>query len=111
MTGKSIPPKNAVSRRHFLLSTSLASTALGLKPLTGLGAPTRESHPRSVAPGRLCVWSDRPAIVWMMEAYPIGNGPMGANLFGGTAIERVQFNEISLWSGTRMAVEGLDDEG
>jgi alpha-L-fucosidase 2 len=47
----------------------------------------------------------------MTEAYPIGNGPMGAMLFGGTAIERVQFNEISLWSGTRMAAEGLDDEG
>ncbi|MCK7482981.1 MAG: glycoside hydrolase family 95 protein [Candidatus Moduliflexus flocculans] len=47
----------------------------------------------------------------MTEALPIGNGPMGAMLFGGTGIERVQFNEISLWSGARMAVEGLDDEG
>ena len=47
----------------------------------------------------------------MTEALPIGNGPMGAMLFGGTEIERVQFNEISLWAGTRMAVEGLDDEG
>lgn len=47
----------------------------------------------------------------MTEALPIGNGPMGAMLFGGTEVERIQFNEISLWSGTRMAVEGLDDEG
>jgi len=47
----------------------------------------------------------------MTEALPIGNGPMGGMLFGGTAVERVQFNEISLWSGARMAVEGLDDEG
>lgn len=55
--------------------------------------------------------SDRPAVDWMTEAYPIGNGPMGAMLFGGTEIERLQFNEISLWSGARMAVEGLDGEG
>ena len=47
----------------------------------------------------------------MTEALPIGNGPMGAMLFGGTEVERIQFNDISLWSGTRMAVEGLDDEG
>lgn len=42
----------------------------------------------------------------MTEALPIGNGPMGAMLFGGTDIERVQFNEISLWTGDRMAAEG-----
>jgi alpha-L-fucosidase 2 len=59
----------------------------------------------------LSIWSDRPANVWMTEALPIGNGPLGAMLFGGTDVERIQFNEISLWSGSRMAVEGLDDEG
>lgn len=46
----------------------------------------------------------------MTEALPIGNGPMGAMLFGGTEAERVQFNEISLWTGSRMAVPGLDDD-
>ena len=111
MTNMSATPENAISRRHFLLSASLVTTAMGFKPLTGMGAPARESHPRADAPGRLCLWSDRPANVWMTEAYPIGNGPMGAMLFGGTEIERVLFSEISLWSGTRMAVEGLDDEG
>jgi alpha-L-fucosidase 2 len=42
----------------------------------------------------------------MTEALPIGNGPMGGMLFGGTEIERLQFNEISLWSGDRMAQAG-----
>ncbi len=42
----------------------------------------------------------------MTEALPIGNGPMGAMLFGGTDVERIQFNEISLWTGDRMAVDG-----
>ncbi|TWT76785.1 hypothetical protein CA13_72840 [Planctomycetes bacterium CA13] len=51
------------------------------------------------------LWYERPANRWMTEALPIGNGPMGAMLFGGTDIERIQFNEISLWSGRRMATE------
>jgi len=54
-------------------------------------------------PGPLTLWYRQPAKLWMTEALPIGNGPMGAMLFGGTDIERIQFNEISLWSGDRMA--------
>ncbi|MCX6877274.1 MAG: glycoside hydrolase family 95 protein [Verrucomicrobia bacterium] len=111
MTNKSATPENAISRRHFLLSASLATTALGFEPLTGMAAPVQEPPVRADTPGKLCLWSDRPAQAWMTEALPLGNGPLGAMLFGGTEIERVQFNEISLWGGTRMAVEGLDDEG
>ena len=76
-----------------------------------MGAPVHENPSQADASGKLCLWYDRPAETWMTEALPIGNGPMGAMLFGGTEIERVQFNEISLWAGVRMAVEGLDDEG
>lgn len=54
---------------------------------------------------KLCLWYDEPAESWMTEALPIGNGPMGAMLFGSTDIERIQFNEISLWSGDRMSWE------
>lgn len=36
---------------------------------------------------------------WEREALPIGNGRIGAMLFGGVGRERVQFNDISLWSG------------
>ncbi len=41
----------------------------------------------------------QPAKVWSAEALPIGNGRMGAMLFGGVEQERIQFNEQSLWSG------------
>ncbi|MEI7729144.1 MAG: glycoside hydrolase family 95 protein [Verrucomicrobiota bacterium] len=111
MTNKAATPENAMSRRHFLLAASLATTELGFEPLTGRGALAQEDPDRVVAPGKLCLWYDCPAKVWMTEALPIGNGPMGAMLFGGTEVERIQFNEIRLWSGTRMAVEGLGDEG
>jgi alpha-L-fucosidase 2 len=47
----------------------------------------------------LALWYDKPAESWEKEALPIGNGRMGAMLFGGLAQDRVQFNEISLWTG------------
>lgn len=36
---------------------------------------------------------------WMTEALPIGNGRMGAMIFGGVEKEHLQFNEQSLWTG------------
>jgi len=96
-------PENEVSRRRFLRSASLASAAIGLKPITGASATTDGTAELSGTSENLCLWYDRPAQTWMTEALPIGNGPMGAMLFGGTGIERIQFNEISLWSGERMA--------
>ncbi len=44
------------------------------------------------------LWYDKPAKDWN-EALPIGNGRMGAMLFGGTHRERYQLNEDSVWSG------------
>ncbi len=111
MRNKSVTAADVISRRHFLLGTSVAAAALSLQPLAGMGAPGFGNPLLADASGSLCLWYDRPAVTWMTEALPIGNGPMGAMLFGGTEIERVQFNEISLWAGTRMAVRGLGDEG
>lgn len=36
---------------------------------------------------------------WEEEALPIGNGSLGAKVFGLIGSERIQFNEKSLWSG------------
>ncbi len=36
---------------------------------------------------------------WEDEALPIGNGSLGAKVFGLVGAERIQFNEKSLWSG------------
>nr|WP_221626731.1 glycoside hydrolase family 95 protein [Cohnella lubricantis] len=40
----------------------------------------------------------KPANQWT-EALPIGNGRMGAMIYGGVATERLQLNEDTLWSG------------
>ena len=47
----------------------------------------------------LTLWDNKPAKSWMTEAYPIGNGKLGAMIFGGVKSEHIQFNEISLWTG------------
>ncbi len=41
---------------------------------------------------------DEPARQWV-EALPVGNGSMGAMVFGGIEEERIQFNEDTLWLG------------
>lgn len=46
--------------------------------------------------GRL--WYRQPANVWE-EALPLGNGRMGAMVFGGVEKERIQVNEESIWYG------------
>lgn len=48
--------------------------------------------------GRNLLWYRQPARVWE-EALPVGNGRMGAMVFGGVADERIQFNESTLWDG------------
>ncbi len=40
----------------------------------------------------------RPATQWV-EALPVGNGRLGAMVFGGITSERLQLNEDTLWSG------------
>ena len=45
------------------------------------------------------LWYDKPATRWEQEALPIGNGRLGAMVFGGVERERIQFNEDSLWIG------------
>ena len=49
----------------------------------------------------LRIWADRPAAenAWSQEAYPLGNGALGAMVFGQPNRERVQFNENTLWIG------------
>ena len=42
------------------------------------------------------IWFDEPAGDWN-EALPIGNGRMGAMIFGGVNQERLQLNEESVW--------------
>ena len=48
--------------------------------------------------GNLTLWYTQPAKQWV-EALPIGNGRLGAMVFGGIEKERIQLNEDTLWAG------------
>ncbi|MGZ8551375.1 MAG: glycoside hydrolase N-terminal domain-containing protein, partial [Chitinophagaceae bacterium] len=44
------------------------------------------------------LWYKQPAIAWT-EALPVGNGRLGAMIFGKVNEELIQLNESTLWSG------------
>ncbi|WP_157986530.1 glycoside hydrolase family 95 protein [Chitinophaga alhagiae] len=48
----------------------------------------------------LCLWYKQPALRWE-EALPVGNGRMGAMVFGRTDKEILQINEESVWAGNK----------
>lgn len=47
----------------------------------------------------LKLYYNKPASNWMNEALPIGNGYIGAMLFGGVEKDEIQLSEESIWSG------------
>ncbi|MDF7799583.1 glycoside hydrolase family 95 protein [Pontiellaceae bacterium B1224] len=44
------------------------------------------------------LWYEQPATEWT-KALPIGNGRLGAMVYGGVQLEQLQLNEETLWSG------------
>ena len=44
------------------------------------------------------LWYDQPAQMWT-EALPIGNGHLGAMVYGTPANDRLQLNEETIWAG------------
>lgn len=49
------------------------------------------------------LWFNQPAADWNV-ALPVGNGRLGAMVFGGVERERIQLNEESLWAGKHIDV-------
>ena len=78
-----------ISRRNLLLAGVLpAAAATAQDPI-----PLQFSTSR-----RIRLWYRGPAPEWT-QALPIGNGRLGAMVFGGAATDRLQLNEDTLWSG------------
>ncbi|MGD0361034.1 MAG: glycoside hydrolase N-terminal domain-containing protein [Bryobacteraceae bacterium] len=75
------------TRREFAKLAPAVLTAGALQR-----SPAQPAVPRTV------LWFSKPADKWT-EALPIGNGRLGAMVFGGAPVERLQLNEDSLWSG------------
>ena len=52
----------------------------------------------------LTLWYVKPAMgvtnPWMEYSLPLGNGHLGASLFGGIQVDQIQLNEKTIWTGT-----------
>jgi alpha-L-fucosidase 2 len=78
-----------MTRRDALAAAAatIAVVTSGTEVLAAEAANTRHT-----------LWYTTPAGAWT-EALPVGNGRIGAMVFGGIATERLQLNEGSLWAG------------
>ncbi|WP_372724735.1 glycoside hydrolase N-terminal domain-containing protein [Novipirellula sp.] len=61
-------------------------------------------QPLNQAPEQpLSLWYNQPATYWE-EALPVGNGRLGAMVYGGVSKEIIQLNEDSIWAGPPIPV-------
>ena len=73
---------------RFVLAVVLAAPVIGcVSHAGGADAPVAQ-----VPAEDLTLWYEKPAGQWV-EALPIGNGRIGAMVFGGVERERLQLNE------------------
>lgn len=82
LMGKSMCLKSAFKFKRFLFLT------IFLQSVFLLGSAQSE----------LKLWYKKPAATWN-EALPLGNGRIGAMVFGGAKEDLIQLNEETLWSG------------
>jgi len=73
-------------------------------PVAGRGGQSaKDSEKKKASPIKLeeastVLWYDKPATQWR-EALPVGNGRLGAMVFGNTDVERIPLNEQTIWTG------------
>jgi alpha-L-fucosidase 2 len=86
---------NRVDRRSFLTGTTALAVTLARRR-GWAAAPGAEATESS----RYLLHFAQPAATWP-DALPVGNGRLGAMVFGTPALDRVQLNEESIWDGER----------
>ena len=86
-------------RRWQTVCLALIGASIGGIVLLNPGHPAVEAHfepqPRE---SRMVLWYRHPADKWE-NALPVGNGRLGAMVFGRTDEEQIQLNEDTYWSG------------
>jgi alpha-L-fucosidase 2 len=98
-------PKAAI----FIIMSSRYFTCLARFVIVGawlLSRPLLAADDRSSL-SETTIWSDAPARNFT-ESSPIGNGRLGAMMFGGVDEERIVLNESSMWSGSRQDADRPD---
>lgn len=91
--------RRKITRRKFLEHTVFATASM---PLGSSLVNSLQSGPSVAATSdnqELLLWYDKPATEWT-EALPVGNGRLGAMIFGGQAGDQLQLNEDTLYAGS-----------
>jgi len=88
-----------VRRRIPLINETTKRLLVGFAAALLL-ASVEASQPEAAPPpaASLTLWYRQPAERWL-EALPVGNGRLGAMVFGGMTEERLALNESTFWSG------------
>ncbi len=76
--------------------TNIFTTRILLTATVLLFAVINPEH--SFSQNNLRLWYKQPAQKWT-DALPVGNGRLGAMIFGGADEDHIQFNEQTLWTG------------
>ena len=90
---------------------TITTLGIALCLTTGAGAQKKKKSPYDykedgedrIANGKapaeqLSLWYKQPAKIWE-DALPVGNGRLGAMVYGGVSQERITLNEDSIWAG------------
>jgi alpha-L-fucosidase 2 len=83
------------TRRRFLRAAAITGAALAQRET--LQAWPADADRTSAGP---VLFFEQPAAAWP-DALPVGNGRLGAMVFGNPAHERLQLNEETVWDGER----------
>ena len=77
-------------KRILTIIAAAAALVLLAEPASGLDRAKAST---------LKLWYDKPAATWW-EALPLGNGHLGAMVYGGVALEQMDLNESTFWAGS-----------
>jgi alpha-L-fucosidase 2 len=89
--------KKSWSRRRFLRDASITGAVLAQR--SSLPALSAQIPADSIASEHV-LFFEQPAATWP-DALPVGNGRLGAMVFGNPGKERLQLNEETVWMGER----------
>jgi len=91
------PQRTRIGTRRCLRTRFILAVVV-----VGAAVPTPTFSQNAITPddgwSDLVLWYQKPAAQWN-QALPVGNGRLGAMVFGETTAERIQLNEETFWAG------------
>ena len=109
IAGRGLPPTTQLTMRHAILLPFVFLPAFAAQPLEiRFAQPPKLKAAEQTSENFMGDAASFPASNWESQAQPIGNGRLGAMVFGSPLRERIQFNDASLWTGGANPSGGYD---